>query len=71
MKLKCPNLLKPLETIIQENYQPFYPSEPIRFTRFQMRHPVEPPEKIRLRLIKMMMALYKIPNTNNLSAFRR
>ena len=40
MKLKCPNLLKPLETINQENYQPFYPSEPFRITRFQMRHPV-------------------------------
>ena len=40
MKLKCPNLLKPLDTIIQENYQPFYPSEPFRITRFQMRHPV-------------------------------
>jgi hypothetical protein len=40
MKLKCPNLLKPLDTIIQENHQPFYPSEPFRITRFQMRHPV-------------------------------
>ena len=40
MKLKCPNLLKPLDTIIQENYQPFYPSEPFRILRFQMRHPV-------------------------------
>ena len=39
MKLKCPCLLKPLETINQENYQPFYPSEPFRITRFQMRHP--------------------------------
>ena len=40
MKLKCPILLKPLDTIIQENYQPFYPSEPFRITRFKMRHPV-------------------------------
>jgi hypothetical protein len=40
MKLKCPNLLKPLGTIIQENYQPFYPSEPFRITHFNMRHPV-------------------------------
>ena len=40
MKLKCPNLLKPLDTIIQEKYQPFYPSEPFIITRFQMRHPV-------------------------------
>ena len=41
MKLnKCPNLLKPLATIIQENYQRLYPSEPFRITRFQMRHPV-------------------------------
>ena len=41
MKLKCPNLLKPLDTIIQENYEPFNPSEPFRIIRFQMRHPVE------------------------------
>ena len=40
LKVKCPNLLKLLGTIIQENYQPFYPSEPFRITRFQMRHPV-------------------------------
>ena len=40
MKLKCPNLLKPLSTIFQENYQPFCPSEPFRILRFQMRHPV-------------------------------
>ena len=32
--------LKPLDTIIQENYQPFYPSEPFRILRFQIRHPV-------------------------------
>ena len=40
MKLKIPNYLKPLDTIIQENYQLFYPSEPFRITRFKMRHPV-------------------------------
>ena len=40
MKLKCPNFLKPLDTIIQENYQHFYPTEPFRILRFQMRHPV-------------------------------
>ena len=40
MKLNCPNLLNPLDTIIQENYQPFNPSEPFRITRFKMRHPV-------------------------------
>ena len=40
MKLKCPILLKPLDTIIQENYQSCYPSEPLRITRFKMRHPV-------------------------------
>ena len=41
MKLKCPILLKPLDTIIQENYHASYPSEPFRITRFKMRHPVE------------------------------
>ena len=40
MKLKCPNLLKSLGTLIQENYQSFYPSEPSRILRFDMRHPV-------------------------------
>ena len=40
IKLKCPILLKPLDTITQENYQSFYPSEPFRITRFKMRHPV-------------------------------
>ena len=40
MKLKCPILLKPLDTIIQENYHAFYPSEPFRITHFKMRHPV-------------------------------
>ena len=40
MKLKCPLLLKPLATIVQENYQPFYPSEPFRITHFKMGHPV-------------------------------
>ena len=30
MKLKCPLLLKPLATIVQENSQSFYPSEPFR-----------------------------------------
>ena len=40
MKLKCPLLLKPLATIVQENSQSFYPSEPIRISHFTMRHPV-------------------------------
>jgi hypothetical protein len=34
------NLLKPLDTVIQENNQTFYPSKPFRITRFNMRHPV-------------------------------
>ena len=40
MKLKCPLLLKPLATIVQENSQSFYPSEPFRISHFTMRHPV-------------------------------
>ena len=40
MKLKCPNLPKPLGTIIQENYGSYNPSEPFRILRFNMRHPV-------------------------------
>ena len=35
-----PNLLKPIGTIIQENYQSFYPSEPFTLAHFKMRHPV-------------------------------
>ena len=41
MKLKCPNLLKPLGSINEENYWSFYPSEPFRIIHFNMRHPVE------------------------------
>ena len=41
MKLKCPILLNPLDTITQENDQPLYPSEAFRITRFTMRHPVD------------------------------
>ena len=37
MKHKSPNLLKPLGTIIQQNYWSFYPSEPFSFN---MIHPV-------------------------------
>ena len=40
IKLKCPTLLKPLVTVIQQNYWSFYPSEPFTFTRYTMRHPV-------------------------------
>ena len=40
MKLKCPLLLKPPATIVQENSQSFYPSEPFRIYHFTMRHPV-------------------------------
>ena len=41
MKIKIYNLLKPLGTIIQQNYWSFYPpSELIYFIFFTMRHPV-------------------------------
>ena len=40
MKLKFPDLLKPLGNIIQQNYWSFYPSELIYFALFTMRHPV-------------------------------
>ena len=39
-KLKCPQLLKPLGTIIQQNYWSFYLSETIQKARFNVRHPV-------------------------------
>ena len=35
-----PHLLKPLGTLIQENYSSFYPFGPFRIPRFNMRHPV-------------------------------
>ena len=40
MKLKFPNLLKPLGNIIQQNDWSSYPSELIYFALFTMRHPV-------------------------------
>ena len=40
MTLKIYKLLKPLRTIIQQNYWSFYPSELIYFAFFTMRHPV-------------------------------
>ena len=40
MKLKCPHLLKPLGTIIQQNCWFFYPSKPFSFVHFNMIHPV-------------------------------
>ena len=36
MKLKCPLLLKPLATIVQQNYQSFSPSEPFRIIKYQV-----------------------------------
>ena len=39
-KLKCPNLLNTPGTMIQDNYQSFYLSEPFTLACFNMRHPV-------------------------------
>ena len=39
-KLKCPNLLKPLETLIKKKYWSFYPSGPFSFDQFTLIHPV-------------------------------
>ena len=33
--------LKPLDTIIQQNYRSFYPLEPFCFIQFNMIHPVQ------------------------------
>ena len=41
MKHKSPNLLKPLGTIIHQNSQFYYPSEPFSFHHFNVRHPVQ------------------------------
>ena len=38
MKHKSPNLLKPLGTIIHQNSQFYYPSEPFSFHHFNVRH---------------------------------
>jgi hypothetical protein len=38
LKIKFPNLLKPLGTIIQQKYWSFYPSEPFSFVHFNMIH---------------------------------
>ena len=42
IRLKFSNLLKPLGTIIQQNYWSFLPLELIYFALFTMRHPVVP-----------------------------
>ena len=34
IKLKCPNLLNTLGTMIQDDYQSFYLSEPVTLARF-------------------------------------
>ena len=39
-KSKCPHLLKPLGTTMQQNYWSFFISEPIQKACFNMRHPV-------------------------------
>ena len=61
MKLKCPNLLKPLSTIFRENYQPFCPSEPFRILRFQMRHPVVS----KLLKVKILISTYLFKTTDS------
>ena len=61
MKLKCPLLLKPLATIVQENYQSFYPSEPFRIIHFTMRHPV-----VQLMHIKLSDLGYHVLEIQNL-----
>ena len=40
IKLKCPNLLKPLGTIIHQHSQFYYPLEPFSFHHFNVSHPV-------------------------------
>ena len=40
MKHKCQNLLKPLGTMICQNSQFYYPSDPFSFHHFNVRHPV-------------------------------
>ena len=40
MKLKCPNLLKPLCTIFLKNNLSSYPSGPFSYVHFPMIHPV-------------------------------
>ena len=40
IKLKCPDLLNAVGTMIQDNYQSFYLSESFTLACFNMRHPV-------------------------------
>ena len=60
MKLKFPNLLKQLGTMIQQNYWCFYPSELIYFALFTMRHPVSPTFYLWKRLMKKSFFYVKL-----------
>ena len=64
-KLKYPNLLKPLGTIIQQNYWCFYPSELIYFALFTMRHPVGP---LPFRAYLFSLTFSEVPESSPLIA---
>ena len=72
MILKCPLLQKPLATIVHENSQYFYPSEPFRIIHFTMRHPVDQlkfhPYSILTGDTRVEFVIYRVlmdPLTNN------
>ena len=56
--MKCPYLLKSLGTLIQENYWSFYPSEPFRIIRFNMRHPVVSGRKNQSKYCSLIMGCF-------------
>ena len=61
MKLKCPLLLKPLATIVQENSESFYSSEPFRISHFTIRHPVRR-DNLQVRVISIILCDKKHEN---------
>ena len=67
MKFKCPDLLNILGTMIQENYWPFYPSEPFTLARFNMRHTVGYPnldstQEVELKSLHVQTWTFLFPN---------
>jgi hypothetical protein len=60
-KLKCPHLLKPVGTIFQQKFWSFYTSEPFTLARFNMRHPVDSLQDIKLSIKENVKKAKKKP----------
>ena len=71
MKHKFPNLLKHLGTIIHQNSQFYYPSEPFSFHHFNVRHPVHSLVSIyNFGLIQELLHCQNFPGRNGQTMLR-